>query len=61
MIGVVAKELDYSLFRIAFRLDIGGGYQRSIYVFGRNIDERTWMGELRVRFAGYERFADSKG
>lgn len=61
MIWAAAKEVVYSLFCFAFGLDIPGGYQRSEYIFGRDVDEWTSMGDVRInRFAGNERFADSE-
>lgn len=61
MIRMVAKELVDSLFRLAFGLDIPGGYQGTIYVLGRDIDEWADVGDGRVWRAGFECFADSKG
>lgn len=58
---VVAKELGYCLLRLAFSLDISRGYQGSEDVFGRYIDEWADMDEPRVRFTGFESFADAKG
>lgn len=62
MIRVVAEQLADSLFRFALRLDIPGGYQRTEYVLGGNVDERAGVCDLGFGgCAGSEGFADSKG
>lgn len=60
MVRVVAKELAYFLLRLTLSLDISCGYEGSVYVFGRNINEWADVRDVRVRFTGFECFADAK-